>query len=429
MARFEDDPRFDDEGAGSYSRGGRQTTRAARAEAARDEVAAVTPRRRRVASAGMGPSPANIQKLVEAEARRRVREIENERKRSKALAKNGRIYTRFDPAEDVISNQKEKVSRGLWSDGSGTLKTFWKSTVQAANSGDYYYDVHNTVSTSADSKVQFAVAYGHVDGKGSLGTDEDTATKAIYSQFRNLVLSPGDTRFTFKAAAGSKNSDDIYAITLQRARIREKLDPGNWELNLSASDSGQKTQRFIDDSGATTDSSVNAAGRVFNIVSGSIADGVFASGSAEQYFGLVYPDLGILVLDPDALDKSCSLGTLRQTNTANDNATRFFNIISGSGVANAGAFGFVARNEEEVTSTHFFVRIKNSEYNFSNNPTYTSGSFGDFYNVDFFKDPKSYITTVGLYSDANELLAVAKLSKPLFKNFNREALVKVKLDY
>jgi len=383
--------------------------------------------RRRGASAAAGPSSANIQKLVEAEARRRVREIENERKRSKALAKNGRIYTRFDPAEDMISNQKEKVSRGLWSDGSGTLKTFHTSTVQAASTGAYYYDVHNTVSTSADSKVQFAVAYGHKDGKGSVGTNEDTATKAIYSQYRNLVLSPGDTQFTFKAAAGSKNSDDIYAITIQRARIREKLDPGNWELNLSGSTT--PTCRLIDDSGATTDSSVNAAGRVFNIVSGSIADGVFASGSAEQYFGLVYPDLGILVLDPDALDKSCSLSTSRSVGIAEDNADKFFKIVSGSGVTNSGAFGFVARNEEEVTSTHFFVRVKNSEYNFSNNPTYTSGSFGDFYNVDFFKDPKSYITTIGLYSDANELLAVAKLSKPLFKNFNREALVKVKLDY
>ena len=375
-----------------------------------------------------GMSRANFQKMVEQEARRRVREIENERKKSKALAKNGRIYTRFDPAEDVIANQKEKVSRGLWSDGSGTLKTFHQSTVQSGSTGAYYYDVHNTVSTSADSKVQFALAYGHIDGSGSLGTNEDTATKAIYSQYRNLVLSPGDTQFTFKALAGSKNSNDIYAMTIQRARIREKLDPGNWELNLSGS-GGTKTQRFIDDSGATTDSSVNAAGRVFNIVSGSIADGVFASGSAEQYFGLVYPDLGILVLDPDALDKSCSLGTQRASNTDNDNAQKFFNVISGSGVTNSGAFGFVARNEEEVTSTHFFIRIKNSEYNFSNNPTYTSGSFGDFFNVDFFKDPKSYITTIGLYSDSNELLAVAKLSKPLFKNFNREALVKVKLDY
>jgi len=387
-------------------------------------------RTRTTATAASAVRPANFQKMVELEARRRVREIENERKRAKALAKNGRVYTRFDPAEDVISNQKEKVSRGLWSDGSGTLKTFHQSTVQSSSTGAYYYDVHNTVSTSADSKVQFALAYGHKDGSGSLGTNEDTATKAIYSQYRNLVLSPGDTQFTFKATGGgSKNSDDIYAITIQRARIREKLDPGNWEMNLSGSVGGKTTTRLIDDSGATTDSSVNAAGRVFNIVSGSIADGVYASGSAEQYFGLVYPDLGILIFDPDALDKSCSLATARASNTDNDNAQKFFNIISGSGAGPVDTFGFVARNEEEVTSTHYFIRIKNSEYNFSNNPTYTSGSFGDFYNVDFFKDPKSYITTIGLYSDANELLAVAKLSKPLFKNFNREALVKVKLDY
>lgn len=410
MARREEfddfDPRDEEVGRG---RGRTRTTTATAASAAR---------------------PANFQKMVELEARRRVREIENERKRAKALAKNGRIYTRFDPADDVISNQKEKVSRGLWSDGSGTLKTFHQSTVQSSSTGAYYYDVHNTVSTSADSKVQFALAYGHKDGSGSLGLNEDTATKAIYSQYRNLVLSPGDTQFTFKATGGgSKNSDDIYAITIQRARIREKLDPGNWEMNFSGSIGGKTTTRLIDDSGATTDSSVNAAGRVFNIVSGSIADGVYASGSAEQYFGLVYPDLGILIFDPDALDKSCSLLTGRNSNTDDDNADKFFNIISGSGAGPVDTFGFVARNEEEVTSTHYFIRIKNSEYNFSNNPTYTSGSFGDFYNVDFFKDPKSYITTIGLYSDSNELLAVAKLSKPLFKNFNREALVKVKLDY
>jgi hypothetical protein len=371
---------------------------------------------------------ANTQKLIELEARRRVREIENERKRAKEMAKNGRIFTRFDSAEDVIKNRKEKVSRGLWSDGSGTLKTFFKNSVQAASSGDYYYDVHNTLTSEADSKVQFAVSYGHATGLGSSGSNEDSPSKAIYSQYRNVLLTPGDTQFTFKALAGSKNSDDIYAISFQRARLREKLDPGNWELNLSGSGAFD-TLRLVDDSGASSDSSVNAAGRVFNVVSGTIADGVFGSGSAEQYFGLVYPDLGIVILDPDALDKSCSLATGRNANTVDDNATKLFGVISGSGIANAGAFGFVARNEEEVTSTHYFVRVKNSEYNFSNNPTYTSGSYGDFYNADFFKDPKSYITSIGLYNDSNELLAVAKLSKPLFKNFNREALVKVKLDY
>ena len=117
MARFEDDPRFDDE-----ERVGRGRNRAQQGSAR-----ARLPVGRGRGAAGIG-RPANFQQMVETEARRRVREIENERKRAKALAKNGRIYTRFDPAEDLIANQKEKVSRGLWSDGSGTLKTFHQSS-------------------------------------------------------------------------------------------------------------------------------------------------------------------------------------------------------------------------------------------------------------------------------------------------------------
>ena len=80
-------------------------------------------------------------------------------------------------------------------------------------------------------------------------------------------------------------------------------------------------------------------------------------------------------------------------------------------------------------STHYFVRVKNNEFNISNNPTFTSGSTGTFANSSFFRDPKSYVTTIGLYNDNNELLAVAKLSKPLLKTFSREALVRVKLEF
>ena len=45
------------------------------------------------------------------------------------------------------------------------------------------------------------------------------------------------------------------------------------------------------------------------------------------------------------------------------------------------------------------------------------------------KDPKTYITTVGLYNDRQEMLAVAKLSRPLVKDFTKEALIRIKLDY
>ena len=92
-------------------------------------------------------------------------------------------------------------------------------------------------------------------------------------------------------------------------------------------------------------------------------------------------------------------------------------------------YGFLARNSEKITSTHYFVRIKNAEYNFSNNPSYTTGSAGELAQTTFVGDPKTYITTVGLYNDSQELLAVAKLSKPLLKSFQREALIRVKLDF
>ena len=103
-------------------------------------------------------------------------------------------------------------------------------------------------------------------------------------------------------------------------------------------------------------------------------------------------------------------------------SAKFYNHIKG------GAF-FKARNAQTITSTYYFCRVKSREFNFSNNPSFVTGSNGDLKHSAMQKNPQVYITTVGLYNDANELLAVAKLSKPLLKNFSREALIKVKLEY
>ena len=72
--------------------------------------------------------------------------------------------------------------------------------------------------------------------------------------------------------------------------------------------------------------------------------------------------------------------------------------------------------------------IRENEFNYSTNPTITTGSFGDI-KSSFIDNFTPYITTVGLYNDRNELLAVAKLSKPLKKDFTKEALLRVKLDF
>ena len=119
---------------------------------------------------------------------------------------------------------------------------------------------------------------------------------------------------------------------------------------------------------------------------------------------------------------SASQTAFTGADTFDNNNAKFFQSLSDGGK-------FQVRREEEISSTNFFCRVNNKRYNFSSNPTYFTGSDGSFVQPTYFKDPKVYITTVGLYNDDNELLAVAKLSKPILKSYSREAIIKVKLDF
>jgi hypothetical protein len=85
-------------------------------------------------------------------------------------------------------------------------------------------------------------------------------------------------------------------------------------------------------------------------------------------------------------------------------------------------------NTTEINSTIYFCRTPYNKYNYSSNPTYTSGSKIRVKSV-ATDTPISYITTVGLYNSNNELLATAKLSEPLRKDNTSEITLRVRLDY
>jgi len=332
-------------------------------------------------------------------------------------------------SSDVVTNVKDTVSSGMWADGASSITTFFTSSTQSGSSADYYLDVYSANPQSdSTSKPQFSVTYGHFNGSGSLGAvgvDGNRASAAIYRQLTNTLLGPTEEKFTFAGSGANISPEFVYAISVARQQLREKMDPGNWELHISGS--GAKKYKFIDDSGATTNPTVNQGGRVFNIVSGSISGGTTSTHKAAASqgggaFGLFYPDLGILVFNGPALNASASLTSATASNAAGGNAVEFYEDIR---VASY----FQARREEVITSQHYFCRVPNKEFNFSSNPTFTSGSNGDFTVSSFFKNPKSFITQVGLYNDNNELLAVAKLSKPLEKSYSKEAIIKVKLDF
>tara|TARA_R100000008_G_scaffold76795_2_gene56846 strand:+ start:2414 stop:3472 length:1059 start_codon:yes stop_codon:yes gene_type:complete len=343
----------------------------------------------------------------------------------------------FEQEDDIVKNIKATISSGIWSGGSATLTAYYTSSAQSSSTGDYFYDIYKTNPASdTEAEVQFSVTYGHEHGSGSLGTrgaaTGDRASAAIHAQFVNLLLGPNKQRFTY---AGDTTSKHFFAISIRRARMREKMDPGNWELWLSGSDNSlidHGVIKLIDDSDATTNPTTGVGGRVFNIVSGSIQTGTTVTNTAAASqpgggYGLFYPDMGLIVLNADVLNATASMNVNTGSNTLADNAGKFLSMFteSGSGEGNK----FQARREERLSSTHYFCRAGNKEFNFSNNPTFFTASDGTFTQATFFKDPKTYITTVGLYNDSNELLAVAKLSKPVLKSYSREALIKVKLDF
>lgn len=349
---------------------------------------------------------------------------------------------------DKISNKIEVVTEGLWSNGSGSLNssmiTGSTSTISGHNGSDaskYYLNVYLTGSnTGSSAPIEFAIAYGHKYGSGSVQlTTSDSAllpTKAIYSQYRMLLNDnyegTADEFFTVYSSSieDGYQLDHAYVINLARARYRQQADAGNIKITLSGS-LGSFT--FIDDSGKKFSDKAGKAGTVFNIVSGSNNIGTEANATINTYtasnsqgFGKFYPKLGIILLNPTAVASVVGSELLPVTSSTPSNETYnhklFYNSLKGGG-------DFEMRRTENVSTQHFFVRATNREFNFSNNPTFISGSDGTFNEPSFETDPKTYITSVGLYNDANELMAVAKTSQPIAKSFDKEVLIKVKLDF
>tara|TARA_R110000823_G_scaffold216441_5_gene346016 strand:- start:1371 stop:2627 length:1257 start_codon:yes stop_codon:yes gene_type:complete len=373
------------------------------------------------------------------------------------------IFSRFGGGDIVENNDVDQVTAALWSNQDGVLQSseYFTSSIQSQSSGEYYADIYRETATSnPDREVQFSIAYGHNRGSGSqvpqYASVGFSPSKAIYSQYSNLLLAPGDDNFTLSNRSGSLPADleSFHAINIQRTRLKEKLDPANWELHIGGQGgtninhpagtlnpagtlfpqyneniaNTSSKMHLIDDS-SVSDGTVGEGGSVYKIVSGTIADGVHGTTPYPEY-GLVYPDNGVMILDSEGINGRIAI--FQNTSSfaycatpvtmSNNNPWAMFQAISGSSY-------FAARNKETVHATHYFVRVRNNEYNFSNNPTFTSGSNGTFTHASFFKNPKAYITTVGMYNNNNELLAVAKLSKPLLKSFNREALIRIKLEY
>ena len=335
-------------------------------------------------------------------------------------------FKRFDPEDFVVSS--DSITSTLWSTGIPTLTTFYTNSVQeAGSSGNYYLSVYQTASSISTAQVQFDIAYANLLGSGSTLYNslvpENSYTKTIYGQYRSLILEDENSSFTFGTGDNVLVGSDFWVLSIERAQYKQSLFPGS--LNLKLSGSGGIIN-LTDNSLDNPVSVFLGSTRVYQLISGSngTAGTLTYSGYVANSgsYGLVFPDLGTILLNPAALSQSIQLSPSRSNNSDGLNNRRMFNSIS-----LGKSFGL--NSQETITSDYVFVRARNSEFNYSENPSFISGSTGEVIYSSFINQPQVYLTTIGMYNDSNDLLAVAKMSRPLLKDFTKEALVRVKLDF
>jgi len=380
----------------------------------------------------------------------------------------------------------QKVTAGYFTGGGGILYAadLYTGSLAASNEA-YYFNVTQTHPLSASAATQFSVAYGHKGGSGS-NTQGDTAegpTEAIYEQWAVTLLGENEVTGGFQISKGgtsgvhysSGNRDeDIYILVGKRANFKDRLNKRNWTMILSGSKTAFGTAAGTAHTGSTTgankikltdDSNTNAgtatvAGTRYNIVSGS--DGSVTTAGSTRTYGWFYPEMGVMIFS--AAELSSSIPGVGKTSevtasfskeaTHTASGSNHLSVINTSMVASSSGFApnltnggnaqnalrFVNclqpngtymkfRSEEDQVSVSYFCRVKSQQMNFSNNPTFVSGSFNELIHRSMWGNPTVYVTGVGLYNAQGQLVAISKLSTPLQKNFASEATIKVKLTY
>jgi hypothetical protein len=351
-------------------------------------------------------------------------------------------FSQYQQDDQVLSS--DAIVSPMWTGNALTLIDYFTSSYQeSSTTGDYFLGVYKDVTTALNGDdEQFSIAYGHISGSGSAYYNPlipgSTPTRNIYGQFRSLIYGDENTAFTFGSTTNS--SKDIIVISVDRAKFKESFQPGSFFLNLKNSSA---TIGLVDDSTVTNIATYIGTSRVYQILSGSYSTTTgLSTPSSSNYtpsgsYGMIIPDEGLIILNPRALALSSGpLGGIGVAFNEDSSATvaaanpnySYNNRIVYNMLKAPASPQFSLQSYETLSSRYFFTRVKNSEFNYTTNPTVIDSN-GNLLFTSLIYNPQTYITTVGMYNASGDLLAVAKLNKPLVKDFTKELLLRVKLDF
>ena len=312
------------------------------------------------------------------------------------------------------------IASGTYADAN--IKTYSHGMFESVY--DYPY-----LSSSANHIFDITTGYASNSPLSGAASVQNSKKLNIYSQMAQVLVGYDATGSIQNfdedgdiAAGGDKIKEAIF-VNFSRLLTKDEMKKGSFTMSVvtGGAPGAVSDVMTIKDHGAGTAYKVNSpAGEYGILYSGSAA-------TTGEEVGLVYYQAGVVVLTGSVFAAS-QMGPGIITGSG-------FNVIATGSTINVMANSFRNRlqnisfnNTVELNSTVYFCRASHNEFNYSNNPTYLSQSQIRVKNSTT-DNPVSYVTTVGLYSADNELLAVAKLSEPLKKDPSTEVTLRVRLDF
>lgn len=335
---------------------------------------------------------------------------------------------------------------------SGTYGTYPSGSNIKNYAHGMFQSVYDYPYLSSSANHIFDITCGYAPGSPlSSSTSEQNAKKInIYNQMAQVLVGYDATGSILKfdedgnITDGGTKIDSGYFLNFSRLLSKDeikkgsfsmKIGTGSWASPMSTANVAGDGRVTITDTNAQNDYRVNSPAGEYGILSMSV--GYDPDGIVAPSVGLIFYQAGIIFLSSSVFFRTSQGGVLQSnadtdmTMAGNNNITASF---TGSLIQDAAnnlrhrIDNISFNNTTELNSTIHFCRINHNDFNYSSNPTYLSQSKIVVKN-NTQDAPISYITTVGLYSADNELLAVAKLSEALKKDPTNEMTVRVRLDY
>ena len=370
------------------------------------------------------------------------------------------VYKTFAPED--ITNSKTLLYENIPITGSILSGTYGESNILKYTHG-MFQTIHDYPYASSSANNLFDLTLGYNSASPAYGTNSSYNTKKsnIYYQLAKVLVGHDQTGSIYKFdedgnyASSNDKINEAFFLTFSRILVKDEIKKGSFSMIVGAGNAGRDSVfssvfSIVDASGTTsynTNSPVGEYGILY-------ADGAaLDSGQTDKKVGLIFYQAGVAVINSNIFTKY-SAGTSPSGSITGLSGSYRGQLTAAAEMYNTtGTFGYLGKalvsgsindvgdalrtrieninfqNTTELNSTIYFVRVNNNEFNYSSNPTYLSGSQIIVKGGDRTASPVTYITTAGLYSPDNELLAVAKLSEPIKKTADQSLLLRVRLDY